>query len=377
VVDVVRPLALEVEILELDGQAGRWSVGNATAAHHEVRVDGLREGAEYRYQVRFSDSSDWVSEDRDGRPLSLRMPPETAGNICVALLADSQGGSFDEALDDLAGKVDSFQSSLFLGDLVAVGAEADLTADGQYLDYLLGPLSLVTAHVPLYTALGNHDSGHSNDPDAVARAIDAYRRFLVLPENNRAAPELVYSFDIGPVHVAVLDSIDRASPRSAGMLTEEQLVWLAEDASLTDRPWRVVALHHMVYGWQAPSTEEQQAEWFHIANFAEAHERFREAGVDLVLNGHRHAFNSFVKEGVVYVTIPPLSRDQVLFDRYGFADYRNLGGDEGTFERAFGEVFGYGVLCATPDEVSITVSAYDGAAEGLLPVDVPGVTLRR
>jgi len=105
------------------------------------------------------------------------------------------------------------------------------------------------------------------------------------------------------------------------------------------------------------------------------HAALRAAGVNLVLSGHRHAAICYVLDGIRYVVAPTLSREKILPLRPGRPDWTPVGGEPGTFPRGYGDVFGYGVLHATPDRLDIEPVTYAADKSGLVPAAVPRVSL--
>jgi hypothetical protein len=99
-----------------------------------------------------------------------------------------------------------------------------------------------------------------------------------------------YARDPGPVHLIVLDT-GEDKPDDTNVYAElnrttayrdEEFRWLEAhvrtNARVADAPFRVVAMHQPQWGWLA----EGNARWIELAN---------EAGVDLVIAGHRHRFS--------------------------------------------------------------------------------------
>jgi hypothetical protein len=97
-----------------------------------------------------------------------------------------------------------------------------------------------------------------------------------------------YWLDLGLVGLVALD------PYHANFAKAEALAWLDNALThLADKPWLVVAFHEPYYSFMGhpPWTEGQT----HLEPLFMAH------GVDLVLNGHDHAFEHFLANGIHYV----------------------------------------------------------------------------
>jgi len=126
---------------------------------------------------------------------------------------------------------------------------------------------LRAAGVRWRAAWGNHDVAG----DATATVLGAPRRT---------------TFRAGPVRVVVLDSTEAADPA--------QRAFLARTLAAAQEPVRVVAFHHPVYtaGAHRPSAVARRL-WAPL---------FRRHGVALVLQGHNHAYERMVVDGVTYIT---------------------------------------------------------------------------
>jgi tartrate-resistant acid phosphatase type 5 len=128
---------------------------------------------------------------------------------------------------------------------------------------------LIAAGIPWRAAWGNHDSGRSGTGSVLS------------------SPDRWYTFRPGPaVRVIVLDA---NQPENA-----EQRRFLATTLKNATERFRVVAFHQPAYtaGLHAPG-EIQQREWVPL---------FRRFGVALVLQGHNHAYERIVRDGVTYIT---------------------------------------------------------------------------
>jgi predicted phosphodiesterase len=173
-------------------------------------------------------------------------------------------------------------SAAELGDtLAAVAARGatvalhtgDLTADGAEASYQAYADAVAAAPIPVYAVPGNLD------------AVAEYGPYLA----HSGAPALHYSFDRGPLHVAVVDA-------SAGVVGDEELAWLAADLEASAQPAKIVALHYPP---------------FHPAGHPSILQGGNEAlmeiaaaqGVDLVLAGHLNDYVEETRDGVRYVVV--------------------------------------------------------------------------
>ncbi len=149
------------------------------------------------------------------------------------------------------------------GDLVNDGSDqrewdAFMAAGGETLKKL-----------PLYPATGNHD------------LTDLYKAIFDLPQNGPPGKmEAFYSFDYRDAHFTVMDS------NAMGAANPEDLEWLKNDLSATDKTHKIVMFHHPAYPAINIPKDMQRAETIQ-KYFVPVME---EAGVDLVLSGHQHVY---------------------------------------------------------------------------------------
>jgi hypothetical protein len=165
-------------------------------------------------------------------PLYQRPEPD---RFKVLLFGDSQPYSIQEVdyfahdvIEQVIGTDAAFGMSL--GDLV-----------GDNLD-LHNPLNLAQAHIgiPMYNVIGNHDMDYAARDDR--HSDDHHERVYGPP---------YFSFDYGPVHFIVLDSIiwygaegDRKGHYKGG-LGQEQLTFLENDLAYVDKDQLVVVTMHI------------------------------------------------------------------------------------------------------------------------------------
>jgi hypothetical protein len=131
----------------------------------------------------------------------------------------------------------------------------------------------VFEELPLLPCAGNHEY--------LDQGPRLYRAVFALPANGPAAVDsgLVYSFEYGDAFFAVLDS---TSAVSDARLAAKQAEWLDDRLARTRTTWKVVMFHHPVYA-SHPKRESPALRdaWVPV---------FDKHGVDLVLQGHDHAY---------------------------------------------------------------------------------------
>jgi hypothetical protein len=150
------------------------------------------------------------------------------------------------------------------------------------------------AHIPFFFLLGNHDR-YGNLTD--------YLEAFYLPTNSVTGTEHYYSFDHGDAHFACLETdVQGGANFREG---SPQWRWLDDDLARSDRPWKLLFLHHPLrtsgyhrnddYNLNAipDRLEFQEA----IGRLAAKH------GVHVLFQAHEHVYEKFNPiDGVHLVT---------------------------------------------------------------------------
>ena len=143
------------------------------------------------------------------------------------------------------------------------------------------------ARIPHVPVLGNHEYYSLAWTDTLPLR---YLKTFVLPENGSATFRgHYYSFDLGAVHVIVLDTQFLECGARGAALNEEQLAWLKRDAAASSAPWKIVLMHKdiLAYG-EYQTVQETQHGISDVGRiFMDA---FDACGIDLVVTGHVHAY---------------------------------------------------------------------------------------
>jgi len=197
--------------------------------------------------------------------------PPTSG-FGFAVIGDfGSGDASERAVSDA---VRAWSSNHRLDAIVTTGDNVYESGAPEELDGAwIQPYGWVAGeHVPVLAALGNHD--------VVTDAGDPELRLFDLPGRW-------YARTIGPVRFIVLDANDPTDP--------QQLAFLHAQLARRDvAPWTVAVFHQPAFSCSFHgSTPEVDEAWVPL---------FARGGVDLVLNGHDHAYERFAPiDGVTYV----------------------------------------------------------------------------
>ena len=97
-----------------------------------------------------------------------------------------------------------------------------------------------------------------------------------------------YAFDIGNIHFLSLDSYGKADGKRMADTTGPQMEWIKKDLeAATDAAWIIVYWHHPPYSKGSHDSDSEIELVEMRQNFLPVLEQ---AGVDLVLSGHSHAY---------------------------------------------------------------------------------------
>ncbi|MBF0552378.1 MAG: metallophosphoesterase family protein [Deltaproteobacteria bacterium] len=145
------------------------------------------------------------------------------------------------------------------------------------------------ASLPMMGAVGNHEGYHEGvsvvDTPNTGTMFRKYWPYKIYQTPSR----YYYSFDYGPVHIAVLDTW--SYPDQA--VDAAQLIWLENDLKNSTKPWKVVATHTPLRDCQLNTPALQTA-------FIPILER---NGVKLVVQGHAHYYSHVMVNGITYLTV--------------------------------------------------------------------------
>ena len=155
--------------------------------------------------------------------------------------------------------------------------------DAEYQAALFDMYPEMLRQVPLWPVYGNHD-GYSAD---AGTQTGPYFEIFEPPTAGQAGglasgTEAYYSFDLGNLHVVVLDSFESSRAPAAAMAT-----WLDADLAATNADWIVVAFHHPPY---SKGSHDSDLEIELLEMRQNLLPIFEARGVDLVLSGHSHGY---------------------------------------------------------------------------------------
>ena len=162
--------------------------------------------------------------------------------------------------------------------------------------------------VPLMGVRGNHENYiDTYDPYEPASNFYKYFPYSLATTPSESGDDMYYSFDYGPVHIAVLDQYDNGSygndygtgdPPVA--ISAAQKTWLENDLASSNKPWKFVMLHEPA--WSGASTSKSEHN-----NNPDAQNNIHpiciQYGVQVVFGGHNHYYAHALKDGVHHFTL--------------------------------------------------------------------------
>jgi hypothetical protein len=282
---------------------------------HRVEVCGLEPGRVYFYALGDGTARGW------GAWKAVKSAPDRGGRVRLLYLGDAQTGlpRWGRLLETAWRRHPETDFILMAGDLVDRGNER------TNWDHFFLRAAGVFDRVAMMPCAGNHEY-----LDAGPRL---YRAFFELPRNGppRIESDLVYSFEAGDACFAVLDSTLAVSDPAAA---RRQAEWLDATFRRSRAAWKLVMFHHPVYP-SHPWRDDPTLRHHWVPVFDEHH-------VDLVLQGHDHAYlrtyplrahrrAAAPDRGTIYVIavsgdkyVDQAGRDYIEVGRTGLSTYQTI-----------------------------------------------------
>lgn len=249
---------------------------------YTAEIDELEPDKTYKYKV-----GDGKNMSEDG---AFSLKAATSDQFSFLYIGDVQyqlrdrdyeiwGDNIKKAYDDN----DDVSFSLFAGDMV------DKAPDTDDWSAFFTNAEPVFSQLPMMSTVGNHET--SVTPGT-------YIKMMAMPEDG-VIPKEVYSFDYGNCHFVSLNSClfmdERKSQEDYEDTVAEVNNWLKEDLESSKAKWKIVYMHHPMY----PVVEDEDI-------YKELRDNWetvlRDAGVDLVLCGHQHAYMRTEEiNGIIYI----------------------------------------------------------------------------
>jgi hypothetical protein len=262
----------------------RVAEDSASVVEHAVELTGLAPETAYFYSI--GTSTEVLAGGDAGH--RFRTPPEAGAGRPVRLWALGDHGTGDAAAASVRAGFTSWNGNRPVDGLLLLGDNAYWSGtDAELSSNLFGPAQPYFRGLYVWPAYGNHDGMSSNS----LKQEGPYYEAFTLPREGEAGgrpsgTEAYYSFDVGDVHVIVLDSFE--SPTGPG---SKMIDWLTLDLAANLRPWTIVAMHHPPYTFGSHNSDNPDDSGGLLFRMREdVVPVLDEAGVDILLTGHSHGY---------------------------------------------------------------------------------------
>ena len=317
------------------GEAGNVVAKASTAERTWAWVDGLEPDTNYTYEVDI-DGHAWAAGERwdwvpsahggydlapGGRSYDLRFRtwphPDTAvtqvrfvalGDYGVGIRSDSESSRRQRRIADVLDRLvadDDIRFVLSLGDNVYLGEQGMVDdesggEDDDWYSSYFQPYRYVIARVPVFPAIGNHDTTDTEGSDDRAQMEDNFHILQRFGEDiARGSVErgLFYRLRYGRhIQLIALDtSLDDDDPQVRRFFQSPQhQSWLRDVLDDPGVRWNIPFSHHPPYcaGPHHPNDQELIDDLVPL---------LRAANVRLYLAGHEHNFQIAEVDGCTYV----------------------------------------------------------------------------
>lgn len=262
---VLLPSHLELQDLEgtivqsIQAKGELYESPGGKSAYYVARLRGLLSGHQYRYRVCTNEQySDWYA-------FTIHSHHDTTEFLFVGDVQDTIAGIANQLLKQ------AFQQHPHSEFLVCGGDLIERPLD-CYWDEMFKTLDSIAQVMPILTITGNHDYWKG-----VICQLDP-RFWLVnsFYQDSRVDDNQVFSVKYDNIQFFCLDS-----NREFWHLWQQR-DWLKHQLADSDAKWKILVLHHPLYSIKG-STNNLIQRWMFD-------DLLQEYGVDLVLQGHEHAY---------------------------------------------------------------------------------------
>ena len=229
------------------------------AAYYVARLRNLREDTRYSYRV--------VTDGKASAWYSFSIPPKGRNRFSFLYVGDVQDTLYGEANRFLREAVQRHPQTEFL----VCGGDLTERPIDQHWQETFRDIDSVAQYLPLLTTTGNHDYLKGVIMKLERRFSLVFSYFL----DSMVGENQVYTLCYGPAQFFLLDS-NRELPYLL-----EQREWLERQLKASRARWKIVVLHHPLYSLKGYNNLIQR--WT-------LNDLIQDYGVDLVLQGHEHAY---------------------------------------------------------------------------------------
>lgn len=323
---------------------------------HHANLTGLTAGTQYYYRVGdgesvWSDIYTFTTEAKDTEEFTFYHITDT----------QASSGNYKNYKSIL----DAVTKSNSEGAFILHSGDVMQNNQTSHYDAVYKMIADYTSWLPSMVTPGNHELEKDLDKDVTnsayavenpnyVKGVENFKSHYMYPDNGpENSKQLVYSFDYGNAHFAILNSNNVNGSATTGLddMTK-QIAWLKNDMNASDKTWKIVSVHVGPYNTYGTSLTS-------LANALD------ELGVDVVFFGHNHVFmrSNAIKGG----EIKALNQDGSVDAESGTVYYSSgSAGGSGTINEKGKKWFSatksssyptYGVIKVTED--SLTINTYE------------------
>lgn len=249
-----------------------------------ANLSGLSPNTEYSYRVG-DGNGHWSTTH------TFTTAPAATDKVKFLIFGDSQSSVTSAApYGDWATTVhNAYKANPDAKFMINVGDLVDVGQNCAHWNAWFDAAAGVIDSIPEMPVIGNHET----TPVKPSRRPSYWIAQFALPQNGPDAwKSQAYSFDYGPVHIAVLDS-QQAEEKAFGDLFGPEKAWLEADLAASKATWKLVFFHKAVYE-QHPTRKSPDVKAAFCPTVEAQH-------ADMVFNGHDHgvARSYPIRDGVV------------------------------------------------------------------------------
>ncbi|MGY4687716.1 metallophosphoesterase family protein [Petrotoga sp. DB-2] len=280
------PARSTVDVYDSDNEAKVLEIQNEFPLEYNyIKLSGLQPNSSYEYMINVEDTYTLNDVKTEKKAFKTKPLDEDIDTFQFIVYGDTQ--IYDERHAYVVNRIveNSDLNTAFIlkpGDHTEEG-----TSEKSWSKFFESAYPL-SSQIPYYMVLGNHE-----------RNSILYYRAFELPSGGGDYSKRWYSFDYGNSHFVILDS----NILESSNLYEKQMEWLEEDLkNNNDKKFIFVAFHHPFWttATEYGSMEENLPEGhFNTKNWLPI---FKKYGVDVVINGHIHAYERYFKDGIMFIT---------------------------------------------------------------------------
>jgi hypothetical protein len=278
--DVLWQLSAPAECTLSWGTDINYGTGNTQATlfspenhQHKFTITGLTPGVLYYYEIKFG-STNLTGSFRAA-------PDDSADKVSFYAWGDTRDDQIDpnkintQICSEFNAHPEYQTLILHAGDWVGSDSEEDWDNEFFNRENAEGNLTM-HASLPQMGCRGNHEG------DAIF-----YQKYFPYKYQPGGC---YYSYDYGPVHVAVVDQYVNYSSGS------EQHAWLENDMKSTNKNFKIILLHEP--GWSAAGAHSDE-----IKVQTEIQPLCIKYHVSMVIGGHNHFYARGVVDNIVHLTL--------------------------------------------------------------------------